>query len=697
MLDSRTALPAKIVLDGSYEIQRVLGIGGFGITYEAFDRGLGRPVAVKEYYPAEIGTRVSAMSVRPRTEKDRELFEKLRTSFTREARTLSQFAHPAIVRVLRIFEAHGTAYMVMDLERGATLKQWLAELGRPPTQAELDRLVAPLLGALELMHESNFLHRDVAPDNIIVRADGSPVLLDFGATRRVAAELTSAFTGLVKRGYSPMEQYAQDGRAQGPWTDIYALGATLYRCVAGREPQEATLRVLGDAEPSATVVGEGNYRHEFLAAIDKAIAIRPEDRPRSIAELRRAMQVNDPLATSPGGGVLKAAAYPGKPEDVQPVHGRKSLAWIVPSLVLLMIAGAAVAYREFTQRPAPIEQAHPAADASRAPESATGPLQSSPATVRAAVGEPTRADAVSITPCDGIFAKVLDGARCLKTGEVFSDCTDCPEMIVVPAGKFIMGAPETETGSLASERPARTVTIARPFAISRYEVTRKEFESYLARENRKLEKGCTDLPVNAAGRVEQRFQAAWSWEDPGYSQTSFHPVVCVSWTEAREFVEALARTTSHPYRLPTEAEWEYAARAGSQSRFFFGDAEGQLCDYGNVYDAGSNRAAPGRTLVPCKDYALQSNVVGTYKPNAFGLYDTIGNVWEWVADCSQPSYADAPTGGTAVEKPSCTRRIARGGSFGSHGGNARSANRWLNHTESIRMLHVGFRVARALD
>ena len=696
-MDSRTPLPARIVLDGSYEIRSVLGIGGFGITYEALDRGLGRPVAIKEYYPAEIGTRLSAMSVRPRSDKDRELFDKLRTSFMREARTLSQFAHPAIVRVLRIFEAHGTAYMVMDLERGPTLKQWLSELGRPPGQAELDRLVAPLLGALELMHDSNFLHRDVAPDNIIVRDDGSPVLLDFGATRRVAAELTSAFTGLVKRGYSPMEQYAQDGRAQGPWTDIYALGATLYRCVTGREPQEATLRVLDDGGPSAAAEGLGKYRPAFLAAIDRAIAIRPEDRPRSIGELRHAMQVAD-AADAPGAldRSRSLAVRANEAGTARPSPERQSFAWGTVAIALIALAVLAAAYATFRPREATVAASPPAVNASRGTQPAAGALQSSTAKVSAAEPQSSKASAVA-ADCKGVVSTVSGSSRCLVPGDVFNDCADCPEMVVVPAGTFTMGAAEAETGSLQGERPQRPVSFARSFAVSRYEITRKEFEAYLARENRTIEKGCTEFVVPGPGRLEQRAHASWSWEDPGYSQTSFHPVVCVSWIDAQAFTASLARTSGRGYRLPTEAEWEYAARAGSRSRFFFGDAEEQLCDYGNVYDSGTNRATPGRALVPCKDYSRLTNVVGTYKPNAFGLYDTIGNVWEWVADCSQPTYADAPADGSAVEKPLCTLRVVRGGSFGSHSGNVRSANRWLGLDQVLRVSHIGFRVARSLD
>jgi hypothetical protein len=286
-MDHRTQLLPGTVLDGKYRIERILGAGGFGITYEAYDIGLASKVAIKEYFPTQFGLRDATHSVRPRSDGDREIFERLRSSFIREARTLNQFDHPAIVRVLNVFEAYGTAYMVMKYETGASLKSWLADLVRLPTQQELDRLTAPLLDALEAMHNSAFLHRDIAPDNIIVRADGSPVLLDFGASRRVMGEMTGTLTGVVKKGYSPQEQYATDGRSQGPWTDIYALGATLYRCISGGTPEEATQRVLDDQIVSAVDAGGGRYRPGFLQAIDAAMMLRPAQRPQSVVEWRK--------------------------------------------------------------------------------------------------------------------------------------------------------------------------------------------------------------------------------------------------------------------------------------------------------------------------------------------------------------------------------------------------------------------------
>jgi serine/threonine protein kinase len=285
-VDSRLVLPVNTVLDGSYRIMRVVGSGGFGITYEAEDTGLGTMVAVKEYYPFDFGDRDSTMSVRPKSERHKQTFDWGRTNFLQEARTLARFEHPSIVRVTRVFEANATAYMVMRFEQGRSLESWLNNLDRAPTQEELDSIIAPMLDALELMHAANFLHRDIAPDNIIVRNDGTPVLLDFGAARRAVAEMSRMLTGIVKAGYSPHEQYSSDGRLQGPWSDIYALGGTLYRAVTGKPPEEATLRFDEDHMASAAKAAKGKYRRDFLSAIDTCLKVRHSERPRSVAQLR---------------------------------------------------------------------------------------------------------------------------------------------------------------------------------------------------------------------------------------------------------------------------------------------------------------------------------------------------------------------------------------------------------------------------
>jgi tRNA A-37 threonylcarbamoyl transferase component Bud32 len=288
-VDDRVVLPVNTVLDNAYRIVRVVGSGGFGITYEAEDIKLNARIAIKEYYPCDFSVRDATMVVRPKSERHKEMFDWGRSNFLLEARTLARFEHPSIVRVSRVFETNSTAYMVMRFEQGRSFEGWLQGLGRPPTQAELDAIVAPLLDALEIMHAQKFLHRDIAPDNIIIRTDNTPVLLDFGAARRAVAQRSRALTGIVKAGYSPQEQYASDGRLQGPWSDLYALGGTLYRAVTGTVPEEATLRVSDDRTPSAASVTKGTYRPSFLAAIDACLKVRYADRPQSVAELRPMM------------------------------------------------------------------------------------------------------------------------------------------------------------------------------------------------------------------------------------------------------------------------------------------------------------------------------------------------------------------------------------------------------------------------
>jgi len=346
-MDRRQTLPKDTVLAGAYRIGKVIGSGGFGITYEAEDIKLSTAVAIKEYFPDEFGDRDAGMSVHPRSERHRKTFEWGRTSFVEEARTLARFQHPSIVHILRIFEANSTAYMVMRLERGQSLEHWLKGLGRLPTQAELDRIVAPLLDALELMHASSFLHRDIAPDNIIVRPDGTPVLLDFGAARSVVAKQTRTMTGIVKAGYSPHEQYSSDSRLQGPWSDLYALGGTLYRAVVGRAPDEATLRISDDHMRRASKdIDQGRYRPSFLKAIDACLMTQPSARPQSVAAVRPGLLGRDlPAMAGPMSRArnkpISAARH--KPVTVPPKAQPKTYQawpWLAAAAIATILVGS---------------------------------------------------------------------------------------------------------------------------------------------------------------------------------------------------------------------------------------------------------------------------------------------------------------------------------------------------------------------
>lgn len=334
-MDGRIALPAGTLLDGSYRIERVIGSGGFGITYVADDLNLETTVAIKEYFPEQFGRRDASLSVRPTSKSHDATFEWGRTSFVREARTLARFRHPSIVQVTRVFEANATAYMVMAFEQGRSFETWLKGLGRAPTQEELDRIASPLLDALEMMHAQTFLHRDIAPDNIIVRADGTPVLLDFGAARRAIAEQSRVLTGIVKSGYSPQEQYATDGRLQGPWTDLYAFGATFYRAMTGKPPEEATLRAMDDKLVPAADGAVGTYRAEFLAAIDACLQVRPSDRPQSVARLRPMLLAPLPNAIARRVGTRKVV----EPKPEQARSGRGAKFWWAAAAAVAITAG----------------------------------------------------------------------------------------------------------------------------------------------------------------------------------------------------------------------------------------------------------------------------------------------------------------------------------------------------------------------
>lgn len=280
------ALANGTELVGDYRIRRVLGAGGFGITYLADEISLSRLVTIKEFFPSDFAARKGDQEAAPRSQDCAGDYKWGLDRFIEEAQTLARFEHPNIVRVFRYFRANNTGYMVLQWEEGKSLKNWLKDLGRAPRQAELDQIVAPLLDALEVIHKRDFLHRDIAPDNIIIRTDKSPVLIDFGSARGEIASHSRTVSALVKPGYSPYEQYATTTSQQGAWTDIYALGATLYQAVTGKRPPDAPSRVVQDEYVPARDAAVGSFRPGFLAAIDKALTIEPGQRPQSVMEWR---------------------------------------------------------------------------------------------------------------------------------------------------------------------------------------------------------------------------------------------------------------------------------------------------------------------------------------------------------------------------------------------------------------------------
>ena len=290
------ALTPGTELVGDFRIERVLGAGGFGITYLADEIALARSVTIKEYFPSDFAARSKDQGAVPRSSDCAGDYKWGLDRFIEEAQTLARFDHRNICRVYRYFRANNTGYMVLHFEEGGSLKGWLKGLGRAPRQAEIDKIVGPLLDALEVIHKADFLHRDIAPDNIMVRRDGSPVLIDFGSARGEIARHSRTVSALVKPGYSPYEQYAEKSSQQGPWTDIYAFAATLYHAITGKRPPDSPSRVVNDEYVSAKEAALASYRPRFLAAIDRALMLDIEQRPRSIAEWRGELLAPEPKA-----------------------------------------------------------------------------------------------------------------------------------------------------------------------------------------------------------------------------------------------------------------------------------------------------------------------------------------------------------------------------------------------------------------
>ncbi|MYD85585.1 MAG: protein kinase, partial [Acidobacteria bacterium] len=278
------ALPKGSTLE-EYKVVRVLGAGGFGITYLAFDDLLDGPVALKEYFPAEVATRAADGRVAAMSPDQRQVFAWGLDRFIDEARSIRRCRHPNVVRAHRYVKAQGTAYIVMEYVEGESLQAILDERGRL-TADEWRRWLDPLLDGLAHVHGHGYLHRDIKPANIVIRAaDGEPVLIDFGAARVAARERTH--TQVLTPGYAPIEQYSSEG-IQGPPTDIHALAAVSYRVLTGKRLPSAPDRVLaGRYEPLAGRIPRAG--RAWLEAIDQGLALRPEDRPQTVEEWHSAL------------------------------------------------------------------------------------------------------------------------------------------------------------------------------------------------------------------------------------------------------------------------------------------------------------------------------------------------------------------------------------------------------------------------
>lgn len=366
-----------------YTIESVLGYGGFGITYLAHDTTLGAQVAVKEYLPHEIANRENKTQVLPNPERDAVRgYQTGLKNFVKEARALAQFKHPNIVRVLRFLEANNTAYVVMEYEAGQSLADYLKRNGPRLDEATLLRVFIPILNGLSAVHEAEMLHLDIKPENIYLRTDGSPILIDFGSARQGSAHIHRV---ALTHGYAPMEQYPDKG-TPGPATDVYAVGASMYRCVTGKKPDdsleryEAVLKYQVDPLTPAVKAGGNSYQRNILECIDWAMQVYARDRPQSAREFQDALMgksrprshssnISQPATFKRAASTTAYRHPPASARKREKDTSSAAVGWLAAGLMAASLAVAGFLYWSDTVR-LDLSENEPAS--SRTPDAASG-------------------------------------------------------------------------------------------------------------------------------------------------------------------------------------------------------------------------------------------------------------------------------------------------------------------------------------
>lgn len=375
-------LPVGYVLQ-EFEVVGRLGQGGFSIAYRAWDRMLQREVALKEYMPSSMARRQPDCGVVVQSDRYQETFAAGLRSYIEEAKTLAGFDHPALVRVYRYFEANGTAYMVMQLALGTTLEKVSEGFSGPPDEPWLMELLDPLTAALQVVHAKGIAHRDIAPDNIMI-LEGSlrPLLLDFGAARRVIGENTKNPTAMLKPSYAPIEQYPETGLQQGAYTDVYALAAVVHRLMTGRAPPSSQSRSIRDSYEPLSRRLSGKYSARLLKGIDHALALQPQQRTPTIDAFRQEI------------GLVRAADGARGP-DASPKARRNAPAWGLWAAGAGVLAGLLALVWWWTSAPtamAPVPTRVEAAPTPSAPLAPAGVASQNAPQVPAAAVVPERID-----------------------------------------------------------------------------------------------------------------------------------------------------------------------------------------------------------------------------------------------------------------------------------------------------------------
>ena len=576
-MNTQSMLRVGTMIRGIYRIESYLASGGFGNTYVVRNVEFDEVYALKEFYIKGVCQRdEDSTSISVSNAENTECFTQQREKFKKEARRIRSLHNEHIVKVHDLFEENGTAYYVMDLVDGESLKDRLNRTNKPLTEAEVNRLLPQMLDGLKAIHDMGIWHLDIKPANIMVDKRGTVRLIDFGASKQQSsAGGATMSTGIsYTNGYAPSEQMAQEYEEFGPWTDFYALGATLYKLLTLQNPPSVT-KVADD---------ETEDKHEALpmpgvsANMKNLIVWMMQDKRKR------------------------------RPQSAEAILSRLAEPTAAPDDDSTQMA----ADDETTRMPEDIGDKSKSEIPTQEEENATFSLE------------------------DKELKKGIASLTFTVNGVSF-------DMIGVEAGTFTMGATPEMQNPDSDEKPTHRVTLTNNYYMGKTEVT----------------------------------QALWGavmGNNPSYFKGDSKPVECVSWNDCQTFIKKLNQATGKNFRLPTEAEWEFAARGGNKSRHYQYSGSNSLTEVAWYNDNSGST----------------THNVATKQPNELGLYDMSGNVWEWCQDWYGDYSSAAQTNPTGAYSGS--DRVRRGGSWYSHAGFCRSSYR-LDYFPDYWSYFLGFRLA----
>jgi formylglycine-generating enzyme required for sulfatase activity len=724
---------------GRYQIVRPLGRGGMGAVYLARDNRLDRDVALK--LPYLWG------------DEDSEFLHR----FQREARAAAGLRHPNICPVYDVGEHEGQPFLVMAYIEGELLSDHLKKRTSPMEPQEALRLVRKLAQAMRVAHERGIIHRDLKPANIMLDLDAVPIVMDFGLARREDREESVRTQSGQQMGtppYMPLEQFEGKVEKVGIRSDIYSLGVILFELLSGRRPYEGNVLQIYAQLQRADPPTPSSFRPGLESALDlvcrKAMAKEPGDRFSTMGEFDEALrEIANPrqVQESPPVPATELSRPPGDERDRSPaavdvVHEepparRMRKVWALPVVAAapLLILGLFL----WSRRPIVNEPGPPltvAVNEPGPPSTAvtTSDSEKAGTVTRLASRIPVEVDQTSPSPPVNIPPKVENASKAVSTKpegplpkkaepspttppasprepvaaaprgpvpepaipprEIMSKATGMVLMRIDP-GEFLMGSTDSDKEAEADEKPAHRVRITRPFYLGRDEVTVGQFRRFMAASGYRSEAerdGKGGWGWNEAKKLSMQ-NLKYSWRDPGFPQTDEHPVVNVSWNDAVAFCEWLGKADSRVYRLPTEAEWEYACRAGTKTRYWSGDSAETLATAGNLADASARRKYLEWTTISGTDGFVYTAPVGQFRANAFGIHDMHGNVWEWCGDGYAGDYYKESPPADPPGPSQAPFRVVRGGSCFGNPHSFRSACRG-KHPPDYRFNFLGFRIVQ---